>query len=170
MADERARAASSPDPGEVFGELVRTQTPRLRRLAGSYARSGDAADLLQEMLLQIWRSLPAYRGDAALETWAFRIGLNTAFSHLRRELKRREAMDGNGAAAEACAPAGHAEQARILDDFLASLGAVDRAVMLGYLEGLTHEQLAQVLGCSVGAIGVRISRLKAAFKRRYLGG
>ena len=42
--------------------------------------------------------------------------------------------------------------------------------MLAYLEGLNHEQMAEVVGCSVGAIGVRISRLKASFKRRYLGG
>jgi DNA-directed RNA polymerase specialized sigma24 family protein len=62
-----------------------------------------------------------------------------------------------------------ADEARILDDFLASLDPVDRAVMLGYLEGLTHEQISEVIGCSAGAVGARTSRLKAAFKRRYLG-
>jgi RNA polymerase sigma-70 factor (ECF subfamily) len=161
----------SADARQAFAELVRTQGPRLRRLAGSYARGGEAADLLQEMLLQIWRSLPSYRGDAALETWAYRIALNTGLSHLRREIKRREVMEPNpgGAvedAAGAVAPEG--DEGRILDDFLASLNPVDRAVMLAYLEGLSHGQTAEVVGCSAGAVAVRISRLKAAFKRRYL--
>lgn len=164
----------SRDPKEIFVELLRTQGPRLRRLASSYARGDDVADLLQEILLQIWRSLPNYRGDAAMETWAYRIGLNTGLTHLRREFKRRGMMDGNDAAQQVeNAPAAGpqtAEQARILDEFLASLGPVDRSVMLAYLEGLSHGQMAEVVGCSVGAIGVRISRLKASFKRRYLGG
>jgi RNA polymerase sigma-70 factor (ECF subfamily) len=164
----------SADPQEAFTELVRTQGPRLRRLAGSYARGSDVPDLLQEMLLQIWRSLPSYRGAAALETWAYRIALNTGLSHLRREIRRREVMGPNGAPGTAeAAPgaAGHGgDEARILDDFLASLNQVDRAVMLAYLEGLSHEQTAEVMGSSAGAVAVRISRLKASFKRRYLGG
>lgn len=164
----------SLDPKETFVELLRTQGPRLRRLAGSYARGDDVADLLQEMLLQIWRSLPSYRGEAAMETWAYRIAMNTGLTHLRREIKRRGVMETNDAAqlVEDAPAAGSqaAEQGRILDDFLASLGSVDRSVMLAYLEGLDQEQIAEVVGCSVGAIGVRVSRLKASFKRRYLGG
>jgi RNA polymerase sigma-70 factor (ECF subfamily) len=162
------------DRQEAFIALLRTQGPRLRRLAAGYAPANEAADLYQEMLLQIWRSLPSYRGEAALDTWAYRIALNTGISQLRREIKRREVMTASDASQPVEETAGNglqtAEQARILDDFLASLGRVDRSVMLAFLEGFSHEQMAEVVGCSVGAIAVRISRLKAAFKRRYLGG
>lgn len=168
-------AAPGDDPLEqVFEDLLRDQLPRLRRLAASYARGDEAADLLQEMLLQIWRSLPSFRGRAAPTTWAYRIAINTGISHLRRAIKRRDLVETRDAAAaleEAPGPASQGrEPLRILDDFLASLGGVDRTVMLAYLEGLSHEQMAEVVGCSVGAIGVRITRLKAAYKRRYLGG
>lgn len=157
------------DRSATFLELVRSQSPRLARLAASYARGPERSDLLQEMWLQIWRSLPAYRGEAALATWAYRIALNTAFSHLRREIRRREADAAHAAPPEARG-ASHADERRVLDDFLASLGDVDRSVLLLYLEGLSHEQMAEVLGRSPGAVAVRISRLKNAFKRRYLGG
>ena len=160
------RAMSSE--ASTFVDLVRTHGPRLQRLAGSYARGEDRRDLIQEMWLQVWRALPGYRADAALATWVYRIALNTAFSHLRVELRRRKHTT-DAPAPEPADPGGRDERA-ILHEFLGSLGPIDGSLMLLYLEGLSHAQMAEVLGLSEGAIGVRLTRIKAAFKRRYLEG
>lgn len=161
-------AMNARDP---FLELVRTHGPRLQRLASAYARGADRQDLLQEIWLQVWRSLPNYRGDAALATWAYRIALNTALTHVRVEIRRRDAVAAAAqqATESEAVPGGGGEELRVLQEFMAALGEVDRAVMLLYLEGLSHEQMAELLGRSAGAIGVRISRLKAVFKQRWLG-
>jgi RNA polymerase sigma-70 factor (ECF subfamily) len=161
----RGRPGMTSDHREAFLELVRTHRPRLLRVAATYG-GGERDDLLQEILLEVWRSLPRYRGEASLSTWAYRIAINTSLSWLRREIRRRETRaagpsfggDETGRSPDADA---------VLDDFLHTLGPVDRSVMLAYLEGLTHEETAGVVGSTAGAIAVRISRLKDAFKRRY---
>jgi RNA polymerase sigma-70 factor (ECF subfamily) len=154
------------DRNAAFALLVKTHGPRLARVARSYARGEERRDLLQEIWLQVWRGLANWRGDAALSTWAYRVALNTAVSHVRRAVRRPEAPLLEPA--ETPGADTTESERRLLEDFLASLGDADRAAMLLYLEGLSHDEIAEVMGATPGAVGVRLSRLKAAYKRRYL--
>jgi RNA polymerase sigma-70 factor (ECF subfamily) len=155
----------------MFRDVLGRYRGALLRIARSHARAdGDHEDLYQEILCQLWRSLPSFRGDAAMSTWVYRVALNTALTHRRREAQRVRLETGAGAreAAPAVSNGEPRQQAAILADFLASLGGVDRAVLILYMEGLSHRETADVTGQSAGAVAVRLHRLKAAFKRRYL--
>jgi len=151
--------------------LLETHGDALRRIARFHAGSdGDEDDLHQEILLQAWRSLPSFRGDAAPGTWLYRVALNTALSW-RRRAHRRDAV----AAALDLAPdrrsagAGHPDkEAEILADFLGTLRGPDRSVLLLYMEGLSHREIAEVTGLGESAVGVRIHRMKRAFAERYV--
>lgn len=155
---------------EAFSRLIGDHGGRLRRIARVYAgRDDEDQDLYQEMLFQLWRGLPTFRGDSALGTWVYRVALNTALTW-RRKASRRHQVEMPSLEEELhprTSGAPGSEEA-ILDEFLASLNPVDRSVLILYMEGLTNPQIAEITGTSTGAIAVRIHRIKQAFKDRYV--
>jgi RNA polymerase sigma-70 factor (ECF subfamily) len=156
----------------TFRDVVERHGRSLRRIARSYAGSGgaDHEDLYQEMLCQLWRSLPSFRGDSGLGTWVYRVALNTALSH-RRQVQRHARFQAGLLPDTAPHPASVGdpkEEAAILADFLESLGEVDRSLLILYLEGMSYQEMADVTGQTEGTVGVRLHRLKQAFKRRYV--
>lgn len=149
-------------------DLLATHGPALRRIAWAYGgATGEEEDLHQEILLQLWRGLPSFRGDAAPGTWLYRVALNTALTWRRRT--QREATRDDERHAPRPGAAGTAAAMRLLlEEFLASLGGVDRSVLLLYMEGLGYQEIAGVTGMSANAIGIRLHRIKQRFTREYL--
>jgi RNA polymerase sigma-70 factor (ECF subfamily) len=167
----RAAGLEHVDPREeAFHHLVAAHRRFLCGLARSYAR-GEWEDLYQEMLFQLWQSLPSYRGEAALGTWVYRVALNTAISHSRRRRRRADEQQAplrlNEHEHLATAGGPHGEDA-ILEDFLTSLNEIDRSILILYLDGLTYERISEVTGLGESAVGVRLHRIKAAYVARYL--
>jgi RNA polymerase sigma-70 factor (ECF subfamily) len=163
--------ATTAERETAFLELIQTYGPRLRRIAGSYARGAEREDLHQEILCQIWRSLAGFRGDAALGTWLYRVALNTALTWVRlrarRPLEVRGPEGGEGLHHPITAGAPGSEDA-ILDDFLLSLGAEDRSLLVLYLDGLGHREIAEVTALTTNAVAVRLHRIKRRYEQRYL--
>jgi RNA polymerase sigma-70 factor (ECF subfamily) len=148
--------------------MLETHGAALRRIARAYAgAAGEEDDLYQEILLQLWRGLPSFRGDAAPGTWLYRVALNTALTWRRRATRR------DRASAEPVEPAAPSasdarNEAAILEEFLASRTAVDRSVLLLYMEGLQYQEIADVTGLTAGAVGLRLHRMKHAFTEQYV--
>jgi RNA polymerase sigma factor (sigma-70 family) len=150
--------------------LLETHGPALDRVARFYAAAeGEEEDLRQEIVLQLWRSLPSFRGDSAAGTWLYRVALNTALRWRQRSL--RQAQDTAGYRPRPLASeGGPRSEAAILAEFLGSLNRADRSILLLYMEALSHEQIAEVTGLTRGAVGVRLHRIKRTFEERYLEG
>jgi RNA polymerase sigma-70 factor (ECF subfamily) len=150
---------STPTLEQRFDDLLSRNRRRIGAIAHSYGgRQSD--DLLQEILLQIWRSLPGLRQQIHVDTWCYRVALNTAFSWLRRV--RREAITAiEPAVAEQIVGSddGH-ETGALLRRFLPTLNETDRAMVLMYLEDISTTEMAEILGTTEGAIRVRIHRIK----------
>jgi RNA polymerase sigma-70 factor (ECF subfamily) len=153
-----------PTSDTRFQRLLDDNQGRLERLARQYADPADWQDLLQEIHVQLWLSLDSFDGRAQLSTWVYRVALNTAISHRR---KRRLPQAG-GAPDDLGDNGATHDSLDVLREFLASLGSIDRALLLMDLEDMTREQIAEVLGLSIGAIAVRMTRLKQQFSQRYL--
>ena len=153
---------------ETLLALLTTHGPALRRIARVYGGAhGEEDDLHQEILLQLWRGLPSFRGDAAPGTWLYRVALNTALTWRRRAIRRARGHAAPPARLAASAGALRSEAA-ILAEFLESLGAVDRSVLLLHMEGLAYPEIGEVVGLSAGAVGVRLHRIKQTFTTRYV--
>jgi len=140
----------------------------------------DAEDVMQDVLLQVIRKLPTFRGDAAFPTWLHRVTVNTALSHRRRQAVRQE--HGLDRSLEACAssdsttPASRntpppAEQLEcretrvLLDRAIASLPELYREVfVLADVEGLPNAEIGQQLGMSLPAVKSRLHRARAMLR------
>ncbi len=154
----------------LFERLVDRNKRRLVSIARSYATGDEYQDLYQEMLLQVWRSLDRFEGRSSADTWIYRIALNTALTYRRRSDPRLRHTASPDEAVEAARSPGAAASTTELDllrQFIGSLGDVDRAVFLLYLEDLSYREMAEILGMSETNVGVRINRLKKTFIARY---
>jgi RNA polymerase sigma-70 factor, ECF subfamily len=133
----------------------------------------DSDDLLQEVLLQVWMSLPSFRGQSKTTTWLYRVALNTALAWKRRETKHRdrsqalplafEVIDKGAPSAES-----QAEQEAIqrMYEAVRALAPADRALVLLYLDGLSYADMAEVIGISESNVGVRLNRIKKLLAAR----
>jgi RNA polymerase sigma-70 factor (ECF subfamily) len=158
---------------ETLLALLESHRNALSRIARLYAGSDDAEeDLYQEILMQTWKALPSFRGDAAASTWLYRIALNTALTWRRREARRtvHEATSGEEVSGRSVSASPVRSDGEILREVLSSLDGPSRSVLVLYKEGLTHEEIARVTGLSSGAVGVRLHRMKLAFRERYTEG
>jgi RNA polymerase sigma-70 factor (ECF subfamily) len=160
---------SSPAESEsLFQRWLEAHRGIIVKVARSFAATpADTADLQQELLLQLWRSLPAYAGQAKPSTWIYRVCLNTALTW-RRGIDRREKRIEPGAdfgvmATPAASPAEHAGDREILDKLYASIHALpifDRALMLFSLDGLAYREIAEITGLTENHVGVALTRAR----------
>jgi RNA polymerase sigma-70 factor, ECF subfamily len=161
------------DP-DAFALLVERYERRvfslaLRMLRGDYAEAEDAA---QEIFLAVHQALPRFRGDARLDTWIHRIGMNVCLQRLRKPRLQVEVIQEDSAVApdrdDPFHYASARELGRDLEAALQTLPDPQRAVVvLHALQGLTYPEVARALGCPEGTVK---SRLSAAFRalRRQL--
>ncbi len=156
---------------ETLLALLQDHDAAVRRIAGVYAGGdGEEEDLYQEILTQVWRSLPSFRGNSTAGTWLYRVALNTALTWRRKATKRASWRAANEPLTDEV-PSSHdsqRSQAAILTDFLGTLGGPDRSVLLLYMEGLSYQEIADVAGLSVSAVGVRLHRMKQVFTERFV--
>ena len=127
----------------------------------------DAADLEQEMLLQLWTSLSSYAGQAKPSTWIYRVCLNTALTWRRGTARRERRIEPEAdlarlPAGTAC-PAERAGDAELLDQLYAAIHALpmfDRALMLLALDGLAYREIAEITGLTENHVGVSLTRAR----------
>lgn len=156
----------------AFGVLVARYQDRLyNTVLRLLDNPEDARDVVQEAFLSAYQSLHAFKGDSLFFTWLYRIAVNTAISHKRRErlVLRLHAADG-GASLDPLDPAesnrpGHAlemaEQERRVHHALSRLSAEHRAVLvLKDMEGMKYEEMAEVLRVPIGTIRSRLHRAR----------
>lgn len=139
----------------------------LHRVCRTYAsRIDDREELFQEIVYQMWRAFPGYRREAAPITWIYRIALNTAISSLRRRSRRPLDVPLEAAPDVATAPvAGAGGPGELLNRAIRSLGDVERALLMCYLDGLSYKEIGAVLGLSETNVGARLSRVRARLQQ-----
>jgi len=154
-----------------FDAIVQELGPALWRLTSAYARShADREDLYQEVLTAVWRALPHFRGGASLRTYVLRIGHNRGLTHRARNARQGEVDDG--AIEDLPDQTPHPDErldrdllrARLANAVRRLPATLAQPVMLN-LEGLSHAEIAEVLGITENNVGVRMNRARAALAR-----
>ena len=165
---------------QAFDLLFLRYQHKILNLVSRYLRDPeDVQDVTQEAFIKAFRALPRFRGDSAFYTWLYRIAINTAKNHLVAKSRRppgsdvdvedAEFMDGTDALKEDESP----ESALARDELKAAIDSaiaelpddLRSAVTLREFDGLSYEQIAQIMECPVGTVRSRIFRAREAIDR-----
>lgn len=165
----------------AFDLLFGRYQHKIINLVGRYLRNAqDVEDVTQEAFIKAFKALPRFRGESAFYTWLYRIAINTAKNHLvalsRRppgvdvDVEDAQFMDGADLLKEGESP----EAALARDELSAAIDAaiselpddLRSAVTLREFDGLTYEQIAQIMDCPVGTVRSRIFRARESIDRR----
>jgi len=160
------QAVSDRERDRVFGGWLTNHRGILFKVVHAYAFDhADRQDLFQEIVLQVWRSVDAFRGDASAATWIYRVALNTAIAWTRGERKHRkgkQTLDRVEDLLTTAPEAAHDPRVEWLYHRIAELKDVDRSVALLMLDGFSYAEIAAVVGITESNVGVKINRIKAA--------
>jgi RNA polymerase sigma-70 factor, ECF subfamily len=149
----------------IFGDWLAGHTGILFKVVHAYAfEHADRQDLFQEIVIQVWRSVDAFRGESSVSTWVYRVALNTAIAWTRKEgrhqrRKQLEVVEGLLTTASPDAPDPRLEW---LYHQIAQLKDVDRSVALLFLDGFSYKEIASIVGLTESNVGVKINRIKSA--------
>jgi RNA polymerase sigma-70 factor, ECF subfamily len=145
---------------------------------------GDAADVVQEVFLKVFRNIASFRQDSSLKTWIYRIAVNEArnhrrwFSRHRRQevgLEREAYVEGNETQQDWLPDPGRSpfdlaldrETRNLIEDALSQVNPRFRAALvLREIEGLSYEEIAEILDISLGTVKSRILRGRDALRRQ----
>jgi RNA polymerase sigma-70 factor (ECF subfamily) len=171
--------------GTAVADLASTYGPRIHQLALRYVKNWeDAEEVTQDVLMKVYRKIEAFRGDAALSSWIYRITFNTAMSRLRstRGTRMTEVQTPEIPAAEQSerAPADPADWSSLADDqmmrgqlrdrLIASLGHLPTVyrvpVILRDIQGLSTEEASAILGVKPQTLKSRLHRGRLMLRER----
>ena len=160
------------DPESLFKRWLAEHGGAVLKVARAYTFSADdCQDLVQEILLQAWRSLPRFEGRASPSTWLYRVALNTALGWQRKERRRRMRqrsileIDLAVAGPDGCQRTAQREVVERLYAAIRQLPKTDAALVLLYLDDLSYREMAEVLGISESNVGVKLNRARKTLGR-----
>jgi RNA polymerase sigma-70 factor (ECF subfamily) len=157
---------------DLFHAILERHKGILFTVANTYCKNqSDRQDLLQEMMLQIWKSLHNYDQQYKMTTWLYRIALNVAISFFRKNASREQIniplpdeylliRDETASAKQ--------EQLQQLEQFISGLNEIDKAIIILYLEDRSHAEIAEITGLTVTNVGTKIGRIKEKLKQHFL--
>lgn len=158
------------NPEAQFKNWLQAYGGAVLKVARAYTLTAEEReDLAQEILLQLWRSLPHFGGRANASTWVYRVALNTALGWHRKEGRRRARQQPLVEPEEVPVPgpdsAEQLHQREAVERLYAAirqLPKAEAALVLLYLEDLSYREIASVLGISENNVGVKLTRARRA--------
>jgi len=158
---------------EAFRALFEIYKDRIYSVALRY--SGDATlaeDIAQETFVKLFSTIGSFRGDAKFESWLYRLVVNSCFDHKRKTRRLMPLFDGlrcllRTSSASALEEIVRHETSLQLQSAISGLAAEQRMmIVLRYTQGLSYEEIAEVMGCSPGTVGSRLNRLHKLLESR----
>ncbi|HZY82898.1 MAG TPA: RNA polymerase sigma factor [Cyclobacteriaceae bacterium] len=152
-------------PQTVFEQLHTAYQPMVMQMCTGFVK-GDrdiAADLSQEVFINVWNALPGFRSESSHKTWIYRITVNTCLQYIRKSKnKTRLPLEHAGTVTET--PNTEEERASSLMRSIGQLENVDRLIIMMVLDELEYEEIARVMGISENNLRVKIHRIKLRLK------
>ena len=152
---------------QEFSRMVRENKSTIYTVCYMFSNDEDeVSDLFQETLINLWKGFESFRHESKLSTWIYRVAMNTCISADRK--KRRQgskvplSMNINLYDDEDH----ETKQVRQLHQRIQRLDLIDRALVMMWLEGMSYEEIAEVVGISVKNVGVKLVRIKEKLKQK----
>ena len=157
---------------DIFLSVIETHKGIIYKIAHSYCKDSEAKkDLVQEIILQLWKSFDNYNEEYKYSTWIYRIALNVAISNYRKEKRREEISrpysEGIFNLTDFQESTEMEGQTLFLQQFIADLKELDKALMLLYLEEKSHKEISEIIGITETNVATKIGRIKAILKQKF---
>lgn len=146
-----------------FTELVNRYKDVIFKVCYVYASREELEDYYQEVLIQLWRSLPKFRDDSKISTWIYRVSLNTCISYVRKNKKVNKVslidldfIDND------------IEKKYYIDELyllINRLNKFEKAIILLWLEERDYEEIASIVGISKNNVAVKLNRIKEKLRK-----
>jgi RNA polymerase sigma-70 factor, ECF subfamily len=149
---------------EQFLDILEKNIGIIIKIARAYSKTlHDKEDLINDITLELWKSFGRFKGDSKISTWIYRIALNTSMNYKRRREKDRlfflddlKQIENKSWLIEQL-DSSHSE---ILYQCIDELNQLNKAIILLYLDGNSHDEISEIIGISKTNVGTRISRIK----------
>ena len=149
-----------------FEKMVREHRGTIYTVCYMFSTDKDeVADLFQEILINLWRGSGTFRGDSALNSWIWKVALNTCITSERKKKRgpRTEPLSLDIDLFDDSAE--DTRQISLLRERISRLGPYDRAIVLLWLENLSYEEIGQIVGITPSNVSVRLVRIKEQLKK-----
>ncbi|MBX9895232.1 MULTISPECIES: RNA polymerase sigma factor RpoE [unclassified Nitrosomonas] len=166
----------------AFDLLVIKYQRKLARLLSQFIRdSAEVEDVTQEAFIKAYRALPSFRGDSAFYTWLYRIGINTAKNFLVSQGRKLPTLQGfenedgddfedSGLLKEMNTPESELMSQQIAQTVNQTLDSLPEelrtAIVLREIDGLSYEEIANIMNCPIGTVRSRIFRAREAISEQ----
>ena len=149
---------------EQFLSVFEDNTGIIIKIARAFTRtSHDREDLINDIALELWKSFKSFNGYSKISTWIYRVALNTSMNYKRK--KRNDTLfssinDFKTETSEWLYEQDDSEQSEILYRCIDELNELNKAIILLYLDGNSHDDISEITGISKTNVGTRIGRIK----------
>lgn len=148
-----------------FLAIVSQYQPMLYKIVRLYRDNvEDREDLFQEIVFQLWKSYPNFRGEAQIKTWMYRIALNTALASFRKRSTKINYLSQLPDLAEEIISDEQVLREERLFAVLNLLEDGEKALIALYFDELSYQQMAEILGINENYVGVKLNRIKTKIK------
>jgi len=157
------------DLQEAFIRLVNDSRGILYKICRMYgATEPDRQDLFQEIVIQLWRSYPSFRGESKFSTWLYRIALNTAISDLRKQRRYITPTDPDLLPTQLQDIQYSTEKEEQLQSLYAAINRLtelEKALTMLYLEDKSYTEMEEILGIPQNNLRVKMNRIKDKLRK-----
>ncbi|MEO6869489.1 MAG: sigma-70 family RNA polymerase sigma factor [Ginsengibacter sp.] len=152
-----------------FERQIQENELLLRKICRIYVYTdADRQDLFQEIVIRLWKAWPNFKGQSKLSTWLYRVAINTAISGLRKKkdfIRHYEPAAMPEPANEHPGDYDVEERLKQLYHAIEQLNAVEKAIMMLYMEDRSYEEMEDIIGLSQGNLRVKMNRIKEKLRQ-----
>ena len=154
---------------EQFLDILEKNIGILIKLSRVYTKvAQDRDDLINDITLELWKSFKSFNGDSKISTWIYRVAINTAMNYKRKRKNDSLFVSLTDFKKEDVFPwlaeQDNSSELEILYNCIDELNEINKAIILLYLDGNSHDEISEIMGISKTNVGTRIGRIKEQIK------
>ncbi len=152
-----------------FEKQIKENELLIYKVCSIYAyTTADKQDLFQEIVIQLWKAFPKFKGESKWSTWMYRVAINTAITGLRKEKHFIQSFEPNMLPTEISDSTTYKakeEQFQQLYAAIEQLNEIEKAIVMLYLEEKSYEEMEEILGITSGNLRVKMNRIKEKLRQ-----
>lgn len=156
---------------DEFTGVIKTYEAVIFKITTVYCTTADnQKDLYQEIVYQLWKSFSSFRNESKISTWIYRVALNTAITHLKKDKRKPDSVPIDKVILQHVDHTDTVMEERVsqLYEQIKKLDTVEKGVVLLFLEGKSYDEIAAITGFSTTAVGTRLTRIRQKIKSQLV--